>query len=82
MPIDQRRRNDATATQMQGGIFADAAVNYFEEIGKKTQGGVGTHAAARRTDTLAMCAPEPYTGPSPPPDERAGGQATRRAAIT
>ena len=77
MPIDQRKRNDATITQVQGGILAGVLVRYFESLADKTKGGVG---ARLRGDTLALCAPEPYTGSFPPKD--VAEAAARQAAIS
>ena len=75
MPSDQRQRNDATVTQVQGGILL-VPVRYFEALGEKSKDGVG---ARLRGDTLSLCAPEPYTGSFPPKDEAEA--AARQAAI-
>lgn len=77
MPIDQRKRNDATITQVQGGILAGVPVRFFESLADKTEGGVG---ARLRGDTLAMTALHPYTGPFPPTNETEA--AAREAAIS
>ena len=77
MPIDERKRNDATITQVQGGILAGVPVRFFESLADKTEGCVG---AQLRGDTLAMTALHPYTGPFPPTNETEA--AARQAAIS
>jgi hypothetical protein len=78
MPLDQRKRNDATITQLQGDILAGVPVRFFESLlVDKTEGGEG---ARLRCDAHAMTAPHPYTGPFPPTNETEA--AARQAAIS
>ena len=66
MPLDERKRTDATIAQVQGRILVGKPVDFFELLAEKTRGGEG---ALLRGDMLAMRALHPYTGPFPPTNE-------------
>ena len=68
MPIDERLRNDAVVTQVQGRILAGAKVRYFEAI--KTESA---------DQMAALAGPDPYDGPFPPTNEKE--EAEMKAAI-
>ena len=78
MPIDERLRNDAVVTQVQGSILAGTNVRYFKAL--KTES--AEQEAANKQDSLrrmALLAPDPYEGPCPPTTDKE--EAAMEAAI-